>query len=358
MYAVPPDLPTRVFARVPDQYRIHGRSSRWIDVIRRAPTDCFLEGPSFDREGHLYVVDVAWGRVFRVSPDAHVQLVTEYDGEPNGLKIHRDGRIFIADFRRGIMLLDPNSGRVTPLLESADAKPFKGVNDLVFASNGDLYFTDQGLTGLQDPTGRLFRLRAGGKLDLLLDCIPSPNGLVLSADETSVFVNVTRANSVWRVPLLDDGTPYKVGEFIRLSGGGGPMASRSTDRATWRLPISAWVRSGSSVTSASPLRAFARAPVSRPPTWPMEARTARPSTSPSPRQGQSWRRRWRLRAARCIHTPRWWARRPPRWRAASRAPALPDWGGHDAWCSGCPTSPRRRRSIDVDRRIPRASRVP
>jgi gluconolactonase len=222
MYAVPPDVPTRVFARVPDQYRIRGRSSRWIDVIRRAPTDCFLEGPSFDREGNLYVVDVAWGRVFRVSPDAHVQLVTEYDGEPNGLKIHRDGRIFISDFRRGIMLLEPNSGRVTPLLESAGAEPFKGVNDLVFATNGDLYFTDQGLTGLQDPTGRLFRLRTGGKLDLLLDCIPSPNGLVLSADETSVFVNVTRANSVWRVPLLDDGTPYKVGEFIRLSGGGGP----------------------------------------------------------------------------------------------------------------------------------------
>ena len=35
-------------------------------------------------------------------------------------------------------------------------------------------------------------------------------------------LNVTRANAVWHVPLLPDGTPYKVGEFIRLSGGGGP----------------------------------------------------------------------------------------------------------------------------------------
>jgi gluconolactonase len=222
MYAVPPDVPTEVFARVPDHLRKRQGSTRWIDVMRRAPTDCFLEGPSFDRDGNLYVVDVGWGRIFRISPDARFEVVAEYDGEPNGLKIHRDGRIFIADYRHGIMLLDPASGRVTPHLDRTVIEPFKGVNDLVFASNGDLYFTDQGLTGLHDPTGRLFRLRASGQLDLLLDCIPSPNGLVLSLDEKSVFVNVTRANSVWRVPLLDDGAPYKVGEFIRLSGGNGP----------------------------------------------------------------------------------------------------------------------------------------
>jgi gluconolactonase len=222
MYAAPPELATEVFARVPDAMRKRQGTTRWIDVMRRTPTDCFLEGPSFDRDGNLYVVDVAWGRIFRISPTAQFELVVEYDGEPNGLKIHRDGRIFVADYRRGIMLLDPVRGRIEPYLDRAVIEPFKGINDLVFASNGDLYFTDQGLTGLHDPTGRLFRLRASGRLDLLLDCIPSPNGLVLSLDETSVFVNVTRANSVWRVPLLEDGTPYKVGEFIRLSGGGGP----------------------------------------------------------------------------------------------------------------------------------------
>ena len=100
---------------------------------------------------------------------------------------------------------------------------FKGVNDLVFASSGDMYFTDQGLTGLQDPTGCLYRLRADGQLDRLLNNIPSPNGLVLNLEENAVFVNVTRANCVWRVPLLPGGMPYKVGVLIQLSGGlGGP----------------------------------------------------------------------------------------------------------------------------------------
>jgi gluconolactonase len=115
MFSAPPSTPTEVFARIPDKYRISGRTSPWIEAVRGGqPTDCFLEGPSFDRAGNLYVVDVAWGRIFRISPDGLVALAAEYDGEPNGLKIHKDGRIFIADYRHGIMRLDPSSGAVSP----------------------------------------------------------------------------------------------------------------------------------------------------------------------------------------------------------------------------------------------------
>jgi len=224
MYAAPPVLQTTVFARIPDHLRVMGRTNRWIDVQRGgAPTGCFLEGPSFDREGNLYVVDVAWGRIFRIAPDGAVELFTEYDGEPNGLKIHRDGRLFVADYRHGLMVVDPATRAVAPFLDRSLLDRFKGLNDLVFAGNGDLYFTDQGLTGLHDPSGCLYRLRADGRLERLLDNIPSPNGLVLNRAENAVYVNVTRGNCVWRVPLAADGTPYKVGVFIQLSGGlGGP----------------------------------------------------------------------------------------------------------------------------------------
>ncbi|WP_269498920.1 SMP-30/gluconolactonase/LRE family protein [Castellaniella sp. S9] len=226
MYAAPPVIQTTVFARIPDSLRIRGRSNRWVDVQRGgAATECFLEGPSFDREGYLYVVDVAWGRILRISPDgADVEVVVQYDGEPNGLKIHRDGRVFVADYRHGIMVLDPATRRIEPFLERSILDRFKGINDLVFASNGDLYFTDQGMTGLHDPSGCLYRYTAAGRLDRLLDNIPSPNGLVLSLDEKAVFVNATRGNCVWRVPLSPlTGMPYKVGNFIQLSGAlGGP----------------------------------------------------------------------------------------------------------------------------------------
>ena len=41
-------------------------------------------------------MDIAFGRIYRANPTGEVELLIEYDGEPNGLKIHRDGRIFVA----------------------------------------------------------------------------------------------------------------------------------------------------------------------------------------------------------------------------------------------------------------------
>ena len=99
---------------------------------------------------------------------------------------------------------------------------FRGCNDMIFASNGDLYFTDQGMTGLQDPSGRVFRRRADGNLSKIVDFAPSPNGLALNPTEQVLYLCVTRGNAVWRVPLLADGNVTKVGLFVQLSGGVGP----------------------------------------------------------------------------------------------------------------------------------------
>ncbi|HLT98997.1 MAG TPA: SMP-30/gluconolactonase/LRE family protein [Burkholderiaceae bacterium] len=223
MFAAPPIVDAQVFARLPDTYRKPEATSEWHRYQPgRQPAHSLLEGPSFDHNGNLYCVDVPWGRVFRVSPQGEFTLVAEYDGEPNGLKLHRDGRIFIADYSRGILVLDPESGQVEPLIERVQLERLKAVNDLVFASNGDLYFTDQGLTGLHDSSGRVFRRTADGRIDCLLDRVPSPNGLVLDASETTLYVAVTRANAIWRVPLTADGRVTKVGTFIQMSGGGGP----------------------------------------------------------------------------------------------------------------------------------------
>jgi gluconolactonase len=213
---------TRVFARLPERLRVTDRRSGWAFGKGDAPLHSFLEGPAFDRAGHLYVTDIPYGRVLRVSPAGEWDVVAEYDGWPNGLAIHQDGRIFIADHKRGVMVLDAASGRVEPVLEQVRREGFKGTNDLTFARNGDLYFTDQGQTGLQDPSGRVYRLRQNGNVDCLIDNVPSPNGLVLSKDEKTLFLAVTRANQIWRVPLHPDGTTSKVGAFINMSGGGGP----------------------------------------------------------------------------------------------------------------------------------------
>ncbi|AVK72236.1 hypothetical protein BJN34_0270 [Cupriavidus necator] len=99
---------------------------------------------------------------------------------------------------------------------------FKALNDLFFAANGDLYFTDQGTTGLQDPSGRLFRVTADGRITCVLSNVPSPNGVVMDLEMRCVLLAVTRANAVWRVPFDRNGNATKVGVFVQLSGGAGP----------------------------------------------------------------------------------------------------------------------------------------
>ena len=219
LFPPPITVKAEIFSRVPDKFRKNVRTS-WADYNKAGvPADCFLEGPSFDRAGNLYVTDIPHGRVFKVSPSGDWSLVTEYDGWPNGLKFHKDGRGFITDYKRGIMVLDVATGEVTPLLETIRSESFKGVNDLHFALNGDLYFTDQGQTGLHDPTGRVYRFTAAGQLTCLVNTVPSPNGLVLDLNEKVLYVAVTRANAVWRLPIMIDGAVSKVGIAIQLSGG-------------------------------------------------------------------------------------------------------------------------------------------
>ncbi len=219
----PKDVPTTLFASLPEELKNADETNEWVRGQPGGPVGSLLEGPSFDHEGNLWVVDLPNGRVFRIGADGVFHMVAEYDGWPNGLKFHKDGRIFIADYKHGIMTMDPVTGKVTPYLVRAGLERFKAVNDLFFAANGDLYFTDQGLTGLHDPTGRLFRVRPDGQVTCLLDNVPSPNGLVMNLEESMIYLAVTRANAVWRVPLTRDGGVAKVGLFVQLSGGwGGP----------------------------------------------------------------------------------------------------------------------------------------
>lgn len=214
-------LDAEVFAELPPSLRRPGVRSYWADRNRRGMTvDSFLEGPSFDREGNLWFVDIPFGRIFRADPEGRIEQVAEYDGQPNGLKIHADGTVFIADFQNGIMQLDPATGEINPVLRDCDTEGFKGCNDLHFAQDGTLYFTDQGQTGLQDPTGRVYRWQPEtGALTCLIEKVPSPNGLVLDRDEHVLYLAVTRSNAVWRLPLSPSGRVNKAGLFLQFSGG-------------------------------------------------------------------------------------------------------------------------------------------
>lgn len=172
-------------------------------------------------EGHLLMVDIPFGRILRLSAQGEWSVVVSYDGWPNGMKMLNDGRLLVADHKLGLLRVRPDTGDVEVLVDEFEGKPLHGPNDLTVAWDGSVYFTDQGASGLDAPYGRVLRYREG-KLDLVLDNVPSPNGLVLSADERTLFLAVTRANAVWRVPLSLQRTAEKAGLFLQLSGGIGP----------------------------------------------------------------------------------------------------------------------------------------
>src|SRR6266849_5098325 len=220
----PPRLiETKIFASMPENFRRKGVRTEWADANRPGhPTDCFIEGPSFDAEGNLYIVDIPFGRIFRIAPGGKWSLAAEYDGWPNGLKIGSDGRILVADYMHGIMELDVPKRRVQPVLTARHSESFRGCNDLHIASNGDIYFTDQGQTGLHDPTGRVYRLSSGGRVDCRIDTGVSSYFLDPAPTESVLFVAMTRDNAVWRAPIMKEGSVSKVGRFCSTFGPSGP----------------------------------------------------------------------------------------------------------------------------------------
>ncbi len=218
------EIKADIFSKVPKDFLQMGKSSEWGTANR--PGDdvpSFLEGPSFDTDGNLWVVDIPWGRLFKITPGGDWSIGMTYDGWPNGLRVHPDGSIWVADYRRGIVHVDPYTAQWKDKYATKRSEGFKGCNDLFFAADGTLYFTDQGQTGLHDPTGAVYRVPGGtDRLERLIGNGPSPNGLVTNIDETALYVAMTRACEVWRVPLYPDGTS-KVGLFARLPAGvGGP----------------------------------------------------------------------------------------------------------------------------------------
>lgn len=223
MFPPPEILHAEVFARLPESMHQTDRPSQWL-ADRHVRMHSFLEGPSFDRDGNLWCVDLAHGRLLRVSPAGEFEVMLQYDGEPNGLKIHRDGRVFVADHRHGLMVHVPGTDRIDVVLGSARREGLKGLNDLFFASNGDLYFTDQGESALEDATGRVYRLRSDGTtVDLIMGGLAGPNGLVLDEMRSILYVAITRENAIFSLPIEPHyGGMKKAGRFLQMSGATGP----------------------------------------------------------------------------------------------------------------------------------------
>ncbi|CEO59425.1 Putative Gluconolactonase [Penicillium brasilianum] len=221
-YPVPPVIQAEIFVRIPDALRCTGQPSDWRSGSSSPPSEIFLEGPTYLGNGDLYVTDIPYGRILKIDSQKQVTECVRYDGEPNGLVGREDGCMIVADYKQGLLLFDPVAKTISPFLTRRNLERFKGPNDLIVSSKHEIYFTDQGQTGMTDQTGRVYRLSPDGKLDCLVDNGVSPNGIVLSPDERFLYVAMTRSNAVCRLPLHADGSTSKAGLFFQSFGCAGP----------------------------------------------------------------------------------------------------------------------------------------
>jgi len=125
----------------------------------------------------------------------------------NGLTLDASGAVVMADHgNRQIARLDDSVFTKITLAARFNGKRFNSPNDLVFRSNGDLYFTDPpfGLKGLNDdpakeqPVNGVYRLTPAGELTLVAQDLALPNGIAFSPDERTLYVSNSEATrAIW-----------------------------------------------------------------------------------------------------------------------------------------------------------------
>jgi len=227
-----PTLMATPFARLPESYHFKGEPTEWVKMTRPGQRlSSFFEGPCFDDDGNLWLVDIPYGRLFKINPQGIFDLAYAYDGEPHTIKHSTEQGFLLTDYKKGLLKFDPQKGKMDVLYNNLDGQPFLGLSDLIIAENGDVWFTDSGRTSLSDPRGRLYRYHPDTGMEMVLDMIPYPNGVTLLQDQSNVLVAATRANAIWKLSSQRPASgPPMVGTWVQLSGGLGPdgMATSKT----------------------------------------------------------------------------------------------------------------------------------
>ena len=222
MLNLPPVLAASLLTTLPEALHFRGEPTPWTRITRPGMRlHSFLEGLVIDAAGDMYLADVPHGRIFRIDRDTlQWEIALSYEGEPHGMALLPDGSTIVADYRQGLLRLD---GAPTLLCNTYNGENFRGLSDLAVDGEGNVWFTDSGRTSLSDPSGRLYRRAPDGSVRCVLDNIPYPNGVAVSADGASVFVAATRANAVWKIAraLPNSGKPM-AGLYVQLCGGLGP----------------------------------------------------------------------------------------------------------------------------------------
>ena len=187
----------------------------------------FLEGPAHGPDGHIYFSDITFtdssdmqaGHIWRYDPTSKsATIFRSPSGMANGIIFDLDGNMLAAqgaDFGgRAVIRTNMSSGKSTIIAGLFNGRSFNAPNDLVIDETGRIYFTDPRYVGhepVEQPVMGVYRIDTDGSISLIIDDAGTPNGIVISPDQQTLYVasidNPAYAlNALLAYDLADDGS--------------------------------------------------------------------------------------------------------------------------------------------------------
>jgi len=163
-----------------------------------------IEGPNCDREGNIFAVNFGKQQTIgKVTPAGKGEIFVTLPGAStgNGIVFDRAGTMFVADYvGHNILKIDPATRKVTVLAHDATMNQ---PNDLAIAPNGALYASDPSWGA---STGQLWKITPQGQMTKVAQDMGTTNGVEVSPDGQTLYVNETNQRNVWAFPIQADGS--------------------------------------------------------------------------------------------------------------------------------------------------------
>lgn len=162
-----------------------------------------IEGPACDQDGNLYAVNYARQHTIgKVTPDGEASVFLELPNGSigNGIRFNRAGDMFIADYvNHNILRVDMNTLEISVFAhESTMNQP----NDIAIGANDIIYASDPNWA---DETGQIWRIDTDGRVVLLESDMGTTNGIEVSPDEKTLYVNESVQRRIWAYDLSSAG---------------------------------------------------------------------------------------------------------------------------------------------------------
>jgi gluconolactonase len=170
----------------------------------------FTEGPVWNPAGFLLFSDIPANQIVKFVPGAAPTAFRTPSGNSNGLTYDRAGRLLACEHSNRRVTRQEADGSLTVLASSYDGKKLNSPNDIVVRSDGTIYFTDPpyGIREEQKelPFQGVYKISPEGKLTLLAQDFDRPNGIALSPDEKTLYVDDSARLHVRAFDVAPDGS--------------------------------------------------------------------------------------------------------------------------------------------------------